>query len=311
MPVDRSLRIVAWAATFGFFGILLTYPAAYFRPPAGTKRSKADLSRELVYLPNARYLRVLTLGYDNVVADILWFNTINYFGRHYLGDRLYPWLTHQCEIVTDLDPRAEHVYRFGGMILPWEGKRPDDGIRILEKGTRALPHSWTLPFWLGFTYFFFKEDFAQAAHYMKQAVEHPDAPAGIHWFVAAFYREQHGTGTALALIDAAIRETDRPEIMAALADRRKELRLAADLDTLNAALARYASEFGHPPASLAALVEAQLVPRIPDDPFGGRYEIDSTTGTIRSTSGRSPGRLHTSKSQKAMRQAIRNGSGPP
>src|SRR5438132_1710614 len=93
-------------------------------------------STELVYVPPAKFLKVVALGYQHTLADLLWFRTISYFGHHYWGNRVYPWLGYMCDVVTDLDPRAEHVYRFGGLILPWEADRVDDGIALLQKGTR-------------------------------------------------------------------------------------------------------------------------------------------------------------------------------
>ncbi len=60
--------------------------------------------------------------------------------------------------VTDLDPNADYVYRFAGVILPWEANQADDGIRLLEKGVRNVPDSWLMHFWLGFNYYFFKSD---------------------------------------------------------------------------------------------------------------------------------------------------------
>ena len=94
---------------------------------------------EPVYLPRAEYLRPMSLGWQNVLADILWFRTISYFGEHYRSDRTYPWLAQMCDLVTDLDPRAEHVYRFAGVILPWEANQADAGIRLLEEGRAAVP----------------------------------------------------------------------------------------------------------------------------------------------------------------------------
>src|SRR5574341_54019 len=105
---------------------------------------------EFIYLPPTRFLRAVALGYEHALADVLWFRTINYFGRHYRSDGVYPWLASMCDAVTDLDPQAEHVYRFGGVILPWEARRIEDGLALLEKGTRNLPHSWRLRYMVGF-----------------------------------------------------------------------------------------------------------------------------------------------------------------
>ena len=63
----------------------------------------------LIYLPPTNFLRAVSLGYQQTLADLLWFRAISYFGRHYHGTRIYPWLASMCDVVTDLDRRAEHA----------------------------------------------------------------------------------------------------------------------------------------------------------------------------------------------------------
>ena len=117
----------------------------------------------------------MSLGWHNVLADVLWFRTISYFGEHYRSDRTYPWLAQMCDLVTDLDPRAEHVYRFAGVILPWEADQVEAGIRLLEKGVRQFPDSWLLHYYLGFNYYFFKNDFDARSRTCAAALALPGA----------------------------------------------------------------------------------------------------------------------------------------
>jgi hypothetical protein len=127
----RALGFVL--ALSGCIAVSATARARLIPPP------HAAHGQQPIYLPKAEYLRPMSLGFANVMADVLWFRTISYFGGHYRSDRVYPWLAHMCDLVTDLDPRAEHVYRFAGVILPWEAGETDQGIRLLEKGIRHFP----------------------------------------------------------------------------------------------------------------------------------------------------------------------------
>lgn len=301
MQINAPLRWAAALAGVGLLLTLVTYSGTHLRQGPGAPSAAS----ELVYLPKARYLRPLSLGYHTVLADLLWFRAISYFGQHYLGDRLYPWLADLCDIVTDLDPRAEHAYRFAGIVLPWEAGVTDDGIRLLEKGARALPDSWHLQFWLGFNYYFFKDDYAKAAYHMQRAAQLPDAHPMVAQFAVLFSAQEHSPQTTMAIIDGAIKETDRADIRAVLIERRKDLMFAADLDALNTSVKQYRERFGTPPPSLSALVDAQLLPRIPTDPYGGRYELDGQTGTVRSSSGRTLAKLHTSKLKRTKQNPPR------
>src|SRR5882724_9162111 len=63
MQSIRSLRGVAALATLGVLGSVVATTGSHLRR-AGTRASS-----EVVYLPDARVLRPLVLGYNNVLAD--------------------------------------------------------------------------------------------------------------------------------------------------------------------------------------------------------------------------------------------------
>jgi tetratricopeptide (TPR) repeat protein len=265
-------------------------------------RAAVSAEDEPIYLPQAAYLRPMSLGWQNVLADLLWFRTISYFGEHYRSDRTYPWLAQMCELVTDLDPRAEHVYRFAGIILPWEGNQGDAGIRLLEKGVQQFPESWLLHYHLGFHYYFFKSDFDRALHHLRAALalpggEHPT----IARLAAVLAAHQYGPETTLQFLAELQDDVDSQEMRAVVAEQIREAQLAADLERIDAAAAVYRERLAGRPPSVTALVDAGLLAAVPIDPFGGRYEIDAQTGTAHSSSGRTPSQLHQSKiRQKAL-----------
>ncbi|HSD11339.1 MAG TPA: hypothetical protein VLF14_10155 [Candidatus Binatia bacterium] len=253
---------------------------------------------EPVYLPKAEYLRLMSLGYDNVLADVLWFRTINYFGKHYRSDRTYPWLAHMCDLVTDLDPRAEHVYRFAGMILPWEVGQADAGIRILQKGLRTFPDSWLLHYWIGFNYYFFEDDLENAARYLRRAAQLPGAHPNAARLAALLASEHYGPETTLHFLAELKDEVDSKEMREVVEENIRQARLARDLEILNGAVREYRARTGRAPESLDALVEARLVRAVPTEPFGGAYRIDPATGEVASSSGRKPSKLHQSGLRK-------------
>ncbi len=259
-----------------------------------------------IYLPRAELLRPLSLGYHNVLADILWFRAISYFGKHYRSDRTYPWLAHICELVTDLDPQAEHVYRFAGLILPWEAGDIDGGIAILEKGTRAIPTSWGLAYYLGFTHFFFKNDFAAAARHLRRAATLPGAHPGIARLAAILTTEAAGPATTMAFLRDLEQNLDSPQVRGVLQRNLRETAAAAALTSLNSAIAAYTSAAGAPPRTLEQVVAAGHLRSIPIDPFGGKFEIGSD-GKARSDTGKRPPQAHTSK----IRQRVLQGNGRP
>jgi len=268
--------------------------------------SAAGTAAEPVYVPRAELLRPLSLGYHNVLADILWFRTISYFGQHYQADRTYPWLAHMCDIVTDLDPKADHVYRFAGVVLPWEANQVDAGIRLLEKGARAFPDSWLIHYWLGFNYYYFKDDYRAAAEYMARAAQLPGAHANAARFAALLYAKQYSPETTLQLLREVESEVDNEEMRAVIRQQIKEAQMSLDQERLRAPIEEFRARAGRLPASLDELARAHLIAYVPPDPFGGQYAIDQASGELTSSTGQRPSRLH----ESSMRNRVLEGESP-
>jgi hypothetical protein len=282
MERGRTLRALAMLAALAALAGGVAKAAARLDRPEASR----DAADELVYLPDAQHLRPLGLGWDTVLADVLWFRTISYFGRHYQTDRAYPWLAHMCELVTDLDPRAEHVYRFGGLILPWEGDDADAGIGLLEKGTRALPEAWQLRYQLGILRYFFKDDAAGAADDLRIAALLPGAPPMLTGVAAGLAARGHTPETRVAFLQDLLQRTESEAGRAVLVERLREAEFALGASRLAVLVERYRQATGELPSSLDALVAAGLLRGVPADPFGGQYVVDPATGAIRSTTGR-------------------------
>jgi hypothetical protein len=257
---------------------------------------------ELFYVPSGQFLQSVSLGYRRALADVLWFRTISYFGRHYRGDRVYPWLAYMCDVVTDLDPQAEHVYRFAGVVLPWEADRVDDGIALLQKGVRNLPDSWYLRYVLGFTHYFFNDDLAAASSVLKQAMSLPGAPEMISRLAALVHAAEYGNASAVQFLAELERGSENDALRGIIRERLRELRFSASLDELNAAVSEFVERFGRSPLAVFELQSSGVLPRLPDDPFGGHYVLDPFSGEVRSSSGREPVRLSSSRIREMFRQ---------
>lgn len=255
---------------------------------------------EIVYLPEARHLRPFGLGYDNVLADILWFRTISYFGKHYRSDRAYPWLEAMCRVVTDLDPRAEYVYRFCGMILPWEAGDAAAGMAILRKGARNLPQSWLLRYWLGFYEYFFRDDLDAATEHLRRAAEIPGAPPQVAALLAVLLKERYGPRSAVRFLEEMASGTTDPRLRDILDRQKRRAILAEHLDELQKAVAEYRRRFGRFPSKVEDVVSAGILSAVPREPFGGQYAIDPVSGAVTTTSGMKPLRVHESKTRKEI-----------
>lgn len=277
-------------------GLLLTLCLSLFLITVGLGRQKLtdyhksfgeseSAEREVLYLPNGTALELLSFAYRNALANILWFNTINYFGKHYATDQSYRWLFHMCDLVTTLDPRADHVFRFGGVILSWEGKVPEKSIELLTKAIRHFPEDWEFYYQRGFTYMYFLDDADRAREDFVRAAQLPNAHSVVVRLAAKKSLAMGDPDTALDFLGEAIRTASDDVTKGALLRRYREAQLESDIAKLNQALRLFEERAGEKAESLQSLVDAGIIPGLPKDPFGGEYYLEvEPSRMIRSTS---------------------------
>lgn len=194
--MKRSLLIVI-AMIILFFGqVHLQKKLVQFKP----------LEQEsLLYLPSGKYLKPLALGYDQMVADLLWIKTIDYFGEHFMTDKEYPWLHHILNLIIDLDPLFDFPYFFGGVVLSLEASQVDRANQILERGREAYPEKWEFPFYIGFNYYYHQKDADRAAPYIEKASSLPGSPAYLRSLTGSLYEKTNKNEAALRFYREAYR----------------------------------------------------------------------------------------------------------
>src|SRR6266545_90423 len=74
--------------------------------------------QEVLYIPSAKVLRRMSLGYNGLLADIYWTRVVQYFGsHHHKYERGYLLLAPLLDITTELDPHLLVAYDFGSVFL--------------------------------------------------------------------------------------------------------------------------------------------------------------------------------------------------
>jgi tetratricopeptide (TPR) repeat protein len=140
------------------------------------KMKERIIGQEVLYLPQVTAFAPLSLGYRNVLSDVFWFTTINYFGAHLNSDRNYKWLAHRCHLVTELKPKAFDVYSFCALMLAWEQNDPKAAINLLNRATDNFPDNWEFYYYRGFYYLYFLKDELNAKNDFLSASKLPGVP---------------------------------------------------------------------------------------------------------------------------------------
>ena len=276
----------------GMGGLLLLAGVGWLQGELDRRQDRTVVQIEsLAQLPKGEYLKPALLGYHHLGADLLWLRLVQVIGKKRNSADEYEWMYHALDVITTLDPQYAYVYYAGGVILGDLANRTDLSNRLLEKGVNANPEVWNIPFLLGYNYYFLLGDPAKGAEYIIQAASLPDGPSYLPGLATRMAAEAGSPETAVAFLEARLRETQDAEMREALAKRMKEVIIERDLRILESAVEAYRTQHGTLPATLTDLVAAGALPSLPQEPFGGDYRLNPKTGSVSSST--HPERLRT------------------
>jgi tetratricopeptide (TPR) repeat protein len=238
---------------------------------------------QLTYLPSGDYLRMASLGYRELAADLLWLQTIQVMGERKLSEEEGHWLYDAVDRITTLDPKFVRAYEAGSHALCILVVMPEESNRLLEKGMHHNPQEWKLPFLLGINYYFELADDEKAAEAMAKAARLPGAPQGIARLAAKLFVSAKSPQQAVELLAKVYEETSDENVRKVLEVRLKESLVERDIQILEQAISRYQAKYMRRPERLENLVEPGLLQELPTEPFGGHYLYEPATGAVRSS----------------------------
>ncbi len=275
-PIPRSSALWVTGAILAIFLGVLQISLTHWN------HSRPKL-QQLTYLPSGDYLRVASLGFRELAADILWLQAIQMIGEQKLSEDDGHWLYHAVDRITTLDPKFVRAYEAGSHALCILVVLPEESNRLLEKGIKHNPLEWKLPFLLGINYHFELGDDEKAAAAMARASSLPGAPESLVRLAAKLFVSARSPQQAVELLAKVYEETSDENVRRTLEVRLKESIVERDLQILEQAIGRYQSNYSRRPERLESLVGPGLLRELPKEPFGGRYLYEPTTGTVRSS----------------------------
>jgi hypothetical protein len=171
-----------------------------------------------LYLPSGKFMEQVSLGYNQIVADVIWFQAVQYYGGYRKEEHDLAYFEGLIDLVTDLDPHFIFPYVFGAVVLSQDMGSFDNGIRVLRKGMHYNPTNWELPFEMGFLSFIDARDHDMAARYFDLASRMPGAPDRTKRF-AAFVYSRAGHEELSVRMWQELKETTNEPYMRELAER--------------------------------------------------------------------------------------------
>jgi len=234
---------------------------------ARNARSDPD---ELMYLPEGRILRLLSMGHPNFLADLVWLQAIQYYGEQRLTTRNYDQTARLFTAIYDLDPTFMSATRFGALILSQDAGDPESAMALLERAERDHPTAWEYPFDQGFIQQTIVRDYEAAGRAYRRAAARPGAPqlaeqlAGVSFARLGDREAARGIWWELLNSDNSVTR--------ALAERNlKNLDLEEREERLTRSVREFRDANGRIPGNWDELMRAGFLAQLPQDPWGGRF----------------------------------------
>lgn len=243
------------------------------------------LADELLYIPSESILKHLTAGMSNVVADLLWIETIQYTVAEYHNpERKFAWLDHMLNATVDLDPYFKGVYGHGGMFLSSIGT-DDRALALLKRGYVNNPDTWEIPYEIVKLYTLNRRDDpaspAHAAHWLRvMAPLHKHPQLYLNW-ARQIEQQNNLGGQSRAIWEDVIANATDPFVREVA---KHNLRILVADDTMKALQKltdRYHAEQGHAPESLNEFVRLGWIRSLPSRDVAGEFFLDEQ-GKVRS-----------------------------
>ena len=241
-----------------------------------------------LYLPTADKVKLITLGFDNFFADILWFRTVNYFGKQFSAGKDYRWLHQMCDLVTTLDPKVVYPYEFCGNLLAWEAKEIEASNAIYARAIKNHPRNWRFWYQQGFNYWYFLGELEQAGIRIQTAAKLPDAPAFLPELASKLLVGGGEIDAAISFLSDQLENAQDQKARKSFKRKLKKAYLAKGLQDLERQVALFQEREGRAPKKLSELVNKGYIRAIPKEPYGGEYFLDLKSGTVKTSSGKKP-----------------------
>jgi hypothetical protein len=235
----------------------------------------------------APILKIVTLDFHGVASDYLFLNSLVFIGStHERKERPrvkpweWKWLYSMFDASTDLDPYFFDPYYIANAQLTWDAMMIEEDNRLLEKGCKYRDWDSTLPFFVGFNYFYFLQDNLNARKWLLEASKKPDANSMYADLAIKLTYERKRTENAISFLEELSRKTENKDLKKKYEERLNFLQQVLNVEN---AIELYNKKFGRRPADIQALVRSGLLHEIPADPYGGQLYLDFD-GRVKSTS---------------------------
>ena len=253
------------------------YGAHCFQQHTDEIRWAADDGNRRVFVPSPQAMKVASLGWGMVSADLLWVRAVLLFVDFLEAEDAEDaiWTRTVIKTVGVLDPHWRTPFFYGGGMLRLLND-VDGSDEIFHDGMTAFPEDAYFPFSLAMNAYLFRQDLEKAVKYLDQASKMESAPRWYRSAAAEFLSRSGQRKAALMYLkeQMELANSDRERLV--LENKYKSLLYDQVSEVLDVRQDKWQTRNGR------ALKDVSDLGQMPPDPLGGEWFINPD-GRVRST----------------------------
>jgi tetratricopeptide (TPR) repeat protein len=177
-----------------------------------------------------------------------------------------------------LDPYFQQTYLLAQGILPWDAKKPETAIQLLDISRKHRPWDWRPGYYMAFDYYYFLHDYEKASEAFLESGKIKNAPVLLAVLGGRFAVKGKRIDAALLMLktmlnDPSLHDTDRKEIT-------ERIDALTAVSWLKKAVQEYRALHGGNPPSLQALLEEGFISEMPKNPYSNTFYYNRDNGEV-------------------------------
>lgn len=154
------------------------------------------------------FLEIVCGEFKGLVSDYLLLEIGSFFGSNQtITTKDWEDICRTFEQVLALDPYFQQTYLYVQGNLTWDAQMPEKAVEYLDISRKHRPWDWRPGNYMGFDYYYFLDDYANASTVFLETARIEGAPVLLALLGARFAMKTEQTDTAIMLLTSMLDDT--------------------------------------------------------------------------------------------------------
>ncbi len=220
------------------------------------KKNLAEISPPPKYILPENFVKLVNFGFRATLADYYWVSIIQNSGLSVLDRELF--LKYHYNI-GGLDPQFAYPYTFAVLWLPTKNQAGtlEAVLPLAERGMKALPNNWEIPYYLAFQYQMVERSFDKTGQYLAIAASKDGVPVSVVTAYTGYLKRLNRDEDLRAdLLQVAYETAKTPSLKKLIGD---QLLLTYVTQAIDSAALNYKNVYGQYPIHIEELAKKNLL----------------------------------------------------